>query len=194
MGKRLASPAGWTRTPINLYFPLPAGTGAVEVITDLVLGYMYEIESAYITTQVAGTGTSASRVINILKGASTVAATYTLLLANTATVGQQVALTVTPANAHFEETDTLTVEFPTAGAVAFTAGAIILTIVLRTKPATLETGLIVHVPLFINTGDVLKVDTRSGEYLGKALAKTGTCPVANQVSLPAGSIPQRSSR
>jgi len=37
-----------------------------------------------------------------------------------------------------------------------------------TKPATLETGLIVHVPLFINTGDRLKVDTRSGEYLGKA--------------------------
>jgi len=37
-----------------------------------------------------------------------------------------------------------------------------------TKPATLETGLIVHVPLFINTGDRVKVDTRSGEYLGKA--------------------------
>jgi elongation factor P len=37
-----------------------------------------------------------------------------------------------------------------------------------TKPARLETGLIVQVPLFINTGDVVKVDTRSGEYLGKA--------------------------
>jgi elongation factor P len=37
-----------------------------------------------------------------------------------------------------------------------------------TKPARLETGLIVHVPLFINTGDVLKVDTRSGEYLERA--------------------------
>jgi elongation factor P len=37
-----------------------------------------------------------------------------------------------------------------------------------TKPATLETGLIVQVPLFINTGDRVKVDTRSGEYLGKA--------------------------
>ena|SRR5687768_14782948 len=34
-----------------------------------------------------------------------------------------------------------------------------------TKPATLETGLVVTVPLFVNTGDVLKVDTRSGEYL-----------------------------
>ncbi len=34
-----------------------------------------------------------------------------------------------------------------------------------TKPATLETGLVVSVPLFINVGDMLKVDTRSGEYL-----------------------------
>lgn len=34
-----------------------------------------------------------------------------------------------------------------------------------TKPATLETGLTVNVPLFINTGDVVKVDTRSGQYL-----------------------------
>ncbi len=33
------------------------------------------------------------------------------------------------------------------------------------KPATLETGLIVSVPLFVNPGDRLKVDTRSGEYL-----------------------------
>lgn len=33
------------------------------------------------------------------------------------------------------------------------------------KPATLETGYVVNVPLFINEGDVLKIDTRSGEYL-----------------------------
>ncbi len=33
------------------------------------------------------------------------------------------------------------------------------------KPATLETGLVVSVPLFVNTGDRIKVDTRSGEYL-----------------------------
>ena len=33
------------------------------------------------------------------------------------------------------------------------------------KPATLETGLVVSVPLFVNPGDRVKVDTRSGEYL-----------------------------
>ena len=37
-----------------------------------------------------------------------------------------------------------------------------------TKPATLETGLTVNVPLFVNTGDRVKVDTRSGEYLERA--------------------------
>jgi elongation factor P len=36
------------------------------------------------------------------------------------------------------------------------------------KPATLETGLIVQVPLFVNVGDRVKVDTRSGEYLSRA--------------------------
>lgn len=36
-----------------------------------------------------------------------------------------------------------------------------------TKPATLETGLIVQVPIFVNTGDKIKVDTRSKEYLGR---------------------------
>lgn len=34
-----------------------------------------------------------------------------------------------------------------------------------TKPATLETGAVVKVPLFVNVGDVLKVDTRTGEYI-----------------------------
>ena len=34
-----------------------------------------------------------------------------------------------------------------------------------TKPATMETGYVVNVPLFINEGDVLKIDTRDGKYL-----------------------------
>jgi len=33
------------------------------------------------------------------------------------------------------------------------------------KPAVIETGAKVMVPLFINTGDVIKIDTRNGEYL-----------------------------
>ena len=37
-----------------------------------------------------------------------------------------------------------------------------------TKPATLETGAQIQVPLFISTGEKVKVDTRTGEYLGRA--------------------------
>jgi len=36
------------------------------------------------------------------------------------------------------------------------------------KPATLETGLVVQVPLFVEPGERIKVDTRSGEYLARA--------------------------
>ncbi|MDZ7618216.1 MAG: elongation factor P [Patescibacteria group bacterium] len=38
----------------------------------------------------------------------------------------------------------------------------------RTKPATLETGLVVQVPEYLKEGEVIKVDTRSGEYLSRA--------------------------
>ncbi len=37
-----------------------------------------------------------------------------------------------------------------------------------TKPATLETGATVSVPLFVNIGDRVKVDTRSGNYMSRA--------------------------
>ena len=39
-----------------------------------------------------------------------------------------------------------------------------------TKPATMETGAQINVPLFINTGDKLKVDSRDGNYLGRVNA------------------------
>jgi len=34
-----------------------------------------------------------------------------------------------------------------------------------TKPATVETGVVIKVPLFINQGDVIRIDTRTGEYM-----------------------------
>lgn len=36
------------------------------------------------------------------------------------------------------------------------------------KPATLETGKIVNVPLFIKEGEIIKIDTRTGDYMGRA--------------------------
>jgi elongation factor P len=37
-----------------------------------------------------------------------------------------------------------------------------------TKPATLETGVVIQVPLFVEEGDKVRVDTRSGEYVSRA--------------------------
>ena len=36
------------------------------------------------------------------------------------------------------------------------------------KPATLTTGKEINVPLFINEGDIIKIDTRDGSYVGRA--------------------------
>lgn len=36
-----------------------------------------------------------------------------------------------------------------------------------TKPAVVETGATVYVPLFVEQGDVIKIDTRTGEYLSR---------------------------
>ena len=36
-----------------------------------------------------------------------------------------------------------------------------------TKPATLETGFVTNVPLFINAGEIIRVETRTGEYVGR---------------------------
>ena len=38
----------------------------------------------------------------------------------------------------------------------------------QVKPATLETGLVVQVPPFVNTGDMVRVSTETGEYLSRA--------------------------
>jgi elongation factor P len=37
-----------------------------------------------------------------------------------------------------------------------------------TKPAELETGVVIQVPLFVNEGEIVKVDTRDESYLGRA--------------------------
>jgi elongation factor P len=43
------------------------------------------------------------------------------------------------------------------------------TVTNSTKPATLETGLVINVPMFVNQGDVIKIDTRDGgEYMSRA--------------------------
>ena len=42
-----------------------------------------------------------------------------------------------------------------------------------TKPATLETGAVVQVPMFVETGDMLKIDTRDGRYITRVVGRGG---------------------
>lgn len=45
------------------------------------------------------------------------------------------------------------------------------TVSSTTKPATLETGAVISVPLFVDVGDIVKVDTRTGEYIERVKKK-----------------------
>jgi elongation factor P len=66
-----------------------------------------------------------------------------------------------PVGIHLPQTVDLKIADTVPGIKGATASA-------QIKPATLETGLVVNVPSFINTGDVIRVDTETGEYLSRA--------------------------
>lgn len=59
----------------------------------------------------------------------------------------------------------LTVDLKVVDTVPGIKGA---TAAAQVKPATLETGLVVSVPAFVNNGDVIRVNTETGEYLSRA--------------------------
>lgn len=119
--------------PFSVNFP--AGTGLVEAATDAVLGHNYILEKAFIVTDTVATGAGASRVLQITKGASTVAATRTFVLADGTPVGKSVDFTNgTEAARTFGDADTLTIEWIAAGAVAFTAGRFTIFLVVRQLP------------------------------------------------------------
>lgn len=124
------APYGWVRSHLNLYIPIPGGTGAADVVTAFLAGFGFIVEKVRAYTAIAGTGAGATRTIRVLKG-TTVVATGTVTLAGTATVGSETSLAVTAADAEFVDVSTLTVDFPAAGAVAFTAGALNLVIHVR---------------------------------------------------------------
>ncbi|MFO7303405.1 MAG: elongation factor P [Acidobacteriota bacterium] len=65
-----------------------------------------------------------------------------------------------PVGIHLPATVDLKVSDTVPGIKGATASA-------QVKPATLETGLVVNVPAFIETGDTIRVNTETGEYLGR---------------------------
>src|SRR5262245_15457969 len=66
-----------------------------------------------------------------------------------------------PVGIHLAQTVDLKVTDTVPGIKGATAAA-------QVKPATLETGLVVNVPAFVNTGDVVRINTETGEYLSRA--------------------------
>jgi elongation factor P len=66
-----------------------------------------------------------------------------------------------PVGIHLAPTVDLKVTDTSPGIKGATASA-------QVKPATLETGLVVNVPAFVNTGDVIRINTETGEYLSRA--------------------------
>lgn len=129
------APYGFAIVQESFAIPIPAGTGQVSSVLSLPRGFVASITKVSAVVRVVATGAGASRVLNIRKGSATgaVVATTTYVLADGATVGAVKDVPVTAANADFADADTLTIEWPTAGAVAFTAGELNLVITTRRR-------------------------------------------------------------
>lgn len=131
------APYGFGRQVVVLTIPFPAGTGQVTSLLSLPLGFAGTIERAAIYSSIAATGAGASRTFNIRKGSATgaVMATATVVLADLSTVGvpKVVPVTTVAADRDFVDADTLTIEWATAGAVAYTAGTFHVAVTLRGK-------------------------------------------------------------
>jgi hypothetical protein len=115
------APYGLLRHQFSFPAVLPTGTGAATILPAITPGFQFEVEKAWYIPTVAGTGASASRVVEVRRG-STAVATRTLVLADTDTVGTDApAFTVTP-GLLYDDDDTLSIAV-NAGGTAFTAGS-----------------------------------------------------------------------
>lgn len=120
-----------------LTIPFPPGTGQVTSLLSVPLGFVGTVEKVSIYSSIVAAGAGASRTFNVRKGSATgaVVATATVVLADLNAIGAAVKdIPVTVANADFTDTDTLTIEWATAGAVAYTAGVFHVVVRYRQKP------------------------------------------------------------
>lgn len=123
---------GFITIPLTIQFPLPLATTA-ETKFAQALGFQFELIGAWFTTTVAGTGSGATRTVQVKRG-STLIASAAITLAATSDIGEETAITApTGADRFFTDSDQLVVDFPASG-TAFTAGAGILTLLLRQRP------------------------------------------------------------
>lgn len=131
------APYGFCRSLPIFTIPFPAGTGQVTSLLSFPLGFQGSVEKVTIYSSIAATGAGASRTFNIRKGtaAGAIMATATVVLADLQTPGviKDVPITAVALDRDFIDADTLTIEWPTAGAVAFTAGTFHVAVRIRDK-------------------------------------------------------------
>lgn len=124
---------GWSRQEEMYHAPVATGTSAEEYVTDLTLGYTRIYEKVRAIVEVVGTGASASRTFRVIKGASTVVATKTIVLADTTTKGTVIDIPINLADALFTDTDLLTVDVA-AGGTSFTTLTLQFELLSRSRP------------------------------------------------------------
>lgn len=131
---REANLAGWIKYTETYHLVVASGTSAEEWITDALPGFRRTLVKAFFIASGDGAGTSASRLIRVLKNTATIAASHTLLLAETATKGLVTALTLstTPSDYQFYDADTLSIDTTAAG-TQFTTLTITLALVWKTR-------------------------------------------------------------
>lgn len=130
-----ASGAGFQYNQDQFAIKVPAGTSQVSSVLSLPRAFRHTVIACKLIVTVAFAGAGATRTFNVRKGSATgtVVATRTVALADGATVGTVLDVPVTAAAADFLDGDNLTIEWPTAGAVAFTAGEVIVVLTRRQR-------------------------------------------------------------
>lgn len=134
---REASGAGFAYEKDQYRVPFPTGTGQVTSLDQIPVFARGALASVNIIAAVAATGAGASRTFNVRKGTATgtVIATATVVLADLNALGK--VKTIAPSTSSgvtdVLDGDTITVEWATAGAVAFTAGEFIIELVWRRR-------------------------------------------------------------
>ncbi len=111
---------GFTRVVESWPIVIGTGTSAADIgVTDFAAGFRRQLEAVYFWSSGDGAGSSASRPVRVIKNAATVAASHTLVLAETDTATKGTftafALSTTLSDYQFYDSDTLSIDVTAAG-------------------------------------------------------------------------------
>ena len=130
-----ASGAGWIYDQDQITVSMPPGAGQVSSVNALPRPFRWTLTKVSLIVKTVFAGAGATRTFNVRRGGPTgdVVATGVVTLAAGAAVGAVIDIPVTGGSADFLDAHNLTLEWPAAGAVAFTAGEIVVTLSTRKR-------------------------------------------------------------